>query len=155
MWTRLPLATRHWAIHTRTSRSDTGEPVRPLARQAHERQVDFEFAEVLIAGVPTQGALFVMSLPYADAVSYAVNGRSCRLKAKLGIKHFAYALSHGFATRMLQRGVDHLTAAELMGHSDGSTLARFFTASIALRAGPRPSTRSSHPVIHMTNSPIQ
>ena len=33
---------------------------------------------------------------------------------------------HGFATRMLESGADHLTVAELMGHADGSMLAKVY-----------------------------
>ena len=49
-----------------------------------------------------------------------------RLKKKLGVKYFAYALRHGFATRMLTSGVDHLTVAELLGHSNGTMLATVY-----------------------------
>jgi integrase len=37
-----------------------------------------------------------------------------------------YALRHAWATRALQAGVDGLTVAILMGHSDPSTLARVY-----------------------------
>jgi integrase len=37
-----------------------------------------------------------------------------------------YALRHAWATRALQSGVDGLTVAILMGHSDPSTLARVY-----------------------------
>ena len=56
----------------------------------------------------------------------AMNCRFCRLKEHTGVKYFAYALRHGFATRKLVEGHDHLTIAELLGHSDGSMLAKVY-----------------------------
>jgi integrase len=58
--------------------------------------------------------------------AYAMNCRFCRLKKHTGVKHFAYAWRHGFATRKLIEGHDHLTVAELMGHRDGSMLAKVY-----------------------------
>ena len=40
----------------------------PLSHPPGEAQVDFGFADVVVGGVTTQVALFVMSLPYSDAV---------------------------------------------------------------------------------------
>jgi integrase len=58
--------------------------------------------------------------------AYAMNCRFCRLKKHTGVKFFAYAWRHGFATRKLIEGHDHLTVAELLGHSDGTTLAKVY-----------------------------
>lgn len=49
----------------------------PLTHPPGEAQVDFGFAEVVVGGVPTQVALFVMSLPYADAVYCQAFPREC------------------------------------------------------------------------------
>ncbi|WP_232069884.1 tyrosine-type recombinase/integrase [Gemmata massiliana] len=57
---------------------------------------------------------------------YAMNCRFCRLQKTLGVKHFAYAFRHGFANRLLVSGADHLTVAELLGHADGTMLARVY-----------------------------
>jgi integrase len=57
---------------------------------------------------------------------YCMSNRFQRLKKKLGVKYFAYALRHGFATRMLTSGVDHLTVSELLGHSNGTMLATVY-----------------------------
>ncbi|MCA9076962.1 MAG: tyrosine-type recombinase/integrase [Planctomycetaceae bacterium] len=47
--------------------------------------------------------------------------------AKLLIPRYSlYALRHAWATRALQSGIDGLTVAILMGHSDPSTLARVY-----------------------------
>jgi transposase len=40
----------------------------PLSHRPGEAQVDFGHAEVSVAGVPTKVALFVLSLPYGDAL---------------------------------------------------------------------------------------
>jgi integrase/recombinase XerC len=58
--------------------------------------------------------------------SYSVNCRFSRLKTKLGVRYSAYAFRHGFATRLLVQGVDHLTVSELLGHSDGTMLAKVY-----------------------------
>src|SRR5262249_8561617 len=49
----------------------------PLAHPPGEAQVDFGFAEVLVRGAPAQVAVFVLSLPYADAVYCQVFPREC------------------------------------------------------------------------------
>jgi transposase len=49
----------------------------PLTHPPGEAQVDFGFAEVTLAGVTTRVAVFVMSLPYADAVYIQVFPREC------------------------------------------------------------------------------
>ena len=41
-------------------------------------------------------------------------------------RYSLYALRHAWATRALQSGLDGLTVAILMGHSDPSTLARVY-----------------------------
>lgn len=49
----------------------------PLSHPPGEAQVDFGFAEVVVHGVPTRVALFVMSLPYSDAVYCQAFPREC------------------------------------------------------------------------------
>lgn len=61
----------------RELRAGTKEVFLPLTHPPGDAQVDFGFAEVVIAGVPTQVALFVMSLPYADAVYCQAFPREC------------------------------------------------------------------------------
>jgi len=58
--------------------------------------------------------------------AFAMNCRFCRLKKHTGVKLFAYAWRHGFATRKLIEGHDHLTVAELLGHADGTMLAKVY-----------------------------
>jgi integrase/recombinase XerC len=59
--------------------------------------------------------------------SYAINCRFCRLQKKLGTKYALYSLRHSFATRLLEVGVDPLTVSALLGHADGSMLARVYS----------------------------
>jgi len=56
----------------------------------------------------------------------AINCRFQRLKKKLDRPMCAYAIRHSYATEGLKRGVDSLTLAQIMGHSDTSMLARHY-----------------------------
>jgi integrase len=58
---------------------------------------------------------------------YAVCNRFHRLSKATGKRMFCYAARHGFATRKLTHGHDHLTVAALMGHTDGSMLAKVYS----------------------------
>ena len=49
-----------------------------------------------------------------------------KLAQKTVSRYSLYALRHAWATRALQSGLDGLTVAILMGHSDPSTLARVY-----------------------------
>ncbi|MEZ6140806.1 MAG: tyrosine-type recombinase/integrase [Zavarzinella sp.] len=53
----------------------------------------------------------------------AVNGRFCRLKKATGIAYCMYDFRHGFCQRLLESGVDHVTVAALMGHTDARMVA--------------------------------
>jgi integrase len=57
---------------------------------------------------------------------YALCNRMYRLSRVAGVKKAAYDMRHGFATRKLVQGHDHLTIAELMGHRDGKMLAKVY-----------------------------
>ncbi len=49
----------------------------PLSHPAGEAQVDFGFADVLLNGELTKVALFVMTLPYSDAICIQAFPREC------------------------------------------------------------------------------
>ena len=50
-----------------------------------------------------------------------------RLKKHVGATYCGYLLRHGFATRKLEEGLDHLTVAALLGHKDASMLAKIYS----------------------------
>lgn len=58
---------------------------------------------------------------------YAICNRFHRISKAMGKRMFCYAARHGFGTRKLIQGHDHLTVAALMGHTDGSMLAKVYS----------------------------
>jgi integrase/recombinase XerC len=58
---------------------------------------------------------------------YAINCRFGRLKKKLGVEYALYAFRHTFANRPLQSDVDSLTVSSLLGHVDGTMLAKVYS----------------------------
>lgn len=58
---------------------------------------------------------------------YALCNRMHRLSKATGKRMAMYDARHGFATRKLIQGRDCLTVAALMGHSDGSMLAKVYS----------------------------
>lgn len=61
----------------REMKSARKEVFLPLSHPPGEAQVDFGFAKVIVAGVETDVALFVMTLPYSGAVYCQVFPREC------------------------------------------------------------------------------
>jgi integrase len=59
--------------------------------------------------------------------SVSFNCRFCRLQEKLGTKYALYAFRHTFANRLLESGIDALTVSTLLGHVDGTMLARVYS----------------------------
>ncbi|MCA9231062.1 MAG: site-specific integrase [Planctomycetales bacterium] len=62
----------------------------------------------------------------ADLLCEAKRKLTQRRARQLAPRYSLYALRHSWATNALQRGVDALTVAILMGHKDPSTLARTY-----------------------------
>ncbi len=46
---------------------------------------------------------------------------------KLGVKFTTHGFRHGFCQRLLEKGNDHLTVAELTGHADGKMVAATYS----------------------------
>ena len=57
----------------------------------------------------------------------SMNCRFGRLKKHLGVKYCGYVLRHGFATRKLEEGLDHITVAALLGHADATMLSKVYS----------------------------
>lgn len=78
-----------------------------------------------LMGTRTEGKLFrsTRGQPWSK---FALCNRMYRLSRLAGVKKTAYDMCHGFATRKLVQGHDHLTIAELMGHRDGTMLAKVY-----------------------------
>jgi integrase len=83
-----------------------------------------EIIRRLVAAYP-EGKLFRnrRRLPWSKS---AVCNRFHRLSEKTGKRMLCYAARHGFATRKLIQGKGALTISQLMGHADGSMLARVY-----------------------------
>jgi integrase len=58
--------------------------------------------------------------------AWAVNCQFTRLKERIGRQLCLYVFRHSFATRMLTAGVDPMTVATLLGHSDTSMLGKVY-----------------------------
>ncbi len=58
---------------------------------------------------------------------YSICNRMYRLSKLIDRKLCSYDCRHGWATRKLIQGYDHLTIAALMGHTDGSMLAKVYS----------------------------
>ncbi len=58
---------------------------------------------------------------------FSICNRMWHLQHKTGKKLTAYGLRHGFATRKLKAKHGHLEIAEVLGHSDGSMLAKVYS----------------------------
>ena len=71
----------------------------PLTHPPGEAQVDFGFAEVELAGERVKVALFVMSLPYSDAVFLQAFPRECTESFQEGHKR-AFAFFQGVPQRI-------------------------------------------------------
>lgn len=88
--------------------------------------VALEIIQRLLADETSGGKLFKNTRgdPWTK---YSICNRFHRLSQATGKRMFCYAARHGFGTRKLVQGHDHLTVAALMGHTDGSMLAKVYS----------------------------
>ena len=91
-YTSVKDAVREWKVGRK-------EVFLPLSHPPGEAQVDFGFAKVMLAGVETDVAVFVMSLPYSDAVYIQVFPRECTETFQEGHAR-AFAFLGGVPTRI-------------------------------------------------------
>ena len=59
--------------------------------------------------------------------AFAMANRFGRLAKSVGVKFCGTAFRHGFCQKHLEKGTDHLTVAELMGHADGKMVATTYS----------------------------
>lgn len=86
-----------------------------------------QIAEFIPSLSPTKVALGkVVKKTQAELRHEAKRKLTERLARDLVPRYSLYAIRHSWATHALQRGVDAITVAVLMGHSDASTLARVY-----------------------------
>jgi len=84
-----------------------------------------EIVRELIKAHP-KGILFLNTKGHAWNYE-SMNCRFTTLKKHLGTKYCGYAIRHGFATRKLEEGIDHITVAALMGHADAAMLSKVYS----------------------------
>ena len=114
----LDLAGRRWFFPASESKGKKKPRVVYLTPKA------LEISERLAKKHPS-GTLF----RNVDGVSWTPDATNCRfqrIKKKTGVKYSLYSLRHSFATHALMNGIDSITVATLLGHSDPSTLARTY-----------------------------
>lgn len=112
------LANRRWVFPASEAKGGR------LPRVVYLTDAALEVTKRLVAEHP-QGPIFRNT----DGLPWTPDATNCRfqyLKKKLKVKYSLYALRHSFATRAIQRGVDSLTVAHLLGHSDPSMLAKHY-----------------------------
>ena len=95
----------------------------PLAHPPGEAQVDFGFAEVVVAGEPATVAVFVMTLPYSDAFFVQAYPRECTETFQDGHVR-AFAFFGGVPTRISYDNTKMAVAA--ITGARGRTLTREF-----------------------------
>lgn len=69
-YTAVKLVVRHWEEHHR-------EPYMPLIHRPGEAQADFGRAQIIRSGEKLTVAVFVMTLPYSDAIFVCIYPREC------------------------------------------------------------------------------
>lgn len=84
--------------------------------------------------------------------TFSLNCRCARLRKKLGFRVFPYAIRHTFITDSLQRGVDPVTLAIIVGHKDATMILKIYQhlnlnkghirAALALATGEVPSKKA-------------
>lgn len=87
--------------------------------------VALEIVERLMA-VVQEGKLF-RNTNGDPWTKFAICARFDTYSKKIGKRMFCYAARHGFGTRKLIQGHDPITVAGLMGHTDGSMLAKVYS----------------------------
>jgi integrase len=96
-------------------------------RERGDEVADSE-AQAFVKKLSPKRVIRGVSVPKTERDLYLEARRKLRyrLASGLGPKYSLYVLRHSWATHALERGVDALTVAVLMGHRDPSTLAKVY-----------------------------
>ncbi len=108
-YTSVRIAVREWKLKTQ-------EVFLPLSHPPGEAQVDFGFAEIDLAGQRQQVALFVMTLPYSDALYVQAFPRECTESFQEGHKR-AFEFFGGVPTRISYDN-SKIAVAKITGRRD-------------------------------------
>ena len=95
----------------------------PLSHRPGEAQVDFGFADVWLDGEKTQVALFVMTLPYSDAIYVQAFPRECT-EAFLEGHVRAFAFFGGVPTRISYDN-SKIAVAKIVGSRERNVTTEF------------------------------
>ncbi len=115
-WTRFAVANRFDRLHLALgieALKEAGVAVPPLPRFDRRKYAD----EAQLAAARAEHRLKLRER----------RKQVLRLAREHGRKLAAYDLRHGFAQRLLERGVNHLAVAELLGHSTGRMVAETYS----------------------------
>ena len=105
-------------------RTRSAEVFVPLAHPPGEAQVDFGTAEVLLEGQPTTVALFVMTLPYSDAIFVRAFPRECTEAFLEGhVRAFAF---FGGVPRRISYDNSRIAVARITGSRSRKVTDAFF-----------------------------
>ena len=105
-------------------RTRSAEVFVPLAHPPGEAQVDFGTAEVLLEGQPTTVALFVMTLPYSDAIFVCAFPRECTEAFLEGhVRAFAF---FGGVPRRISYDNSRIAVARITGSRSRKVTDAFF-----------------------------
>src|SRR6516225_7019538 len=97
-------------------RTRSAEVFVPLAHPPGEAQVDFGSAEIILEGQPTTVALFVMTLPYSDAIFVCAFPRECTEAFLEGhVRAFAF---FGGVPRRISYDNSKIAVAQITGSRD-------------------------------------
>lgn len=105
-------------------------PAKESKGKRHERKIlinktTFPIIEKLM-GKYTEGKLFRNTR--GDAwTKFALCNRMARLSEYTGIKMTAYDLRHGYITKKIKDGVNHMVIAPAVGHTDGSMIGKTYS----------------------------
>src|SRR3954447_7228554 len=104
-------------------RTRSAEVFVPLAHPPGEAQVDFGEAEIILDGRPTKAALFVMTLPYSDAIFVCAFPRECTEAFLEGhVRAFAFL---GGVPRRISYDNSKIAVARITGTRDRKLTGEF------------------------------